>query len=116
MMLLNNESLRDVIAFPKVQNASCLMMDTPSRVSADQLQLLRIREDAAFSETFESELLGGVTLLRAMGERLAEQWPEGQLYRPAARERGEPQELVFIPYYAWANRGEGEMRVWLRRG
>lgn len=81
-----------------------------------QLQLLRIREDAAFSETFESELLGGVTLLRAMGERLAEQWPEGQLYRPAARERGEPQELVFIPYYAWANRGEGEMRVWLRRG
>ncbi|WP_372513900.1 hypothetical protein [Shouchella clausii] len=22
--------------------------------------------------------------------------------------------LQFIPYYAWANRGEGEMAVWLR--
>jgi hypothetical protein len=29
---------------------------------------------------------------------------------PATRER----DLLFIPYYAWANRGAGEMLVWIR--
>ncbi len=43
MMLTGAESLRDVIAFPKVQNASCLMMNTPSEVSGDQLEMLRIK-------------------------------------------------------------------------
>jgi aspartyl-tRNA synthetase len=42
MILTGSESLRDVIAFPKAQNASCLMMDTPSAVSDDQLKTLHI--------------------------------------------------------------------------
>ena len=43
MMLLSGaESLRDVIAFPKAQNASDLMMDTPASVSDDQLHQLNI--------------------------------------------------------------------------
>lgn len=42
MVLLGKDSLRDVIAFPKVQNASCLMMDTPSTVSEDQLRQLKM--------------------------------------------------------------------------
>lgn len=43
MQLVGTESLRDVIAFPKVQNASCLMMDTPSRVHDDQLAQLHLK-------------------------------------------------------------------------
>ena len=27
----------------------------------------------------------------------------------------EPVQLKFIPYYIWANRGENEMTVWVRR-
>ena len=42
MKLTHTESLRDVLAFPKVQNASCLMMETPGPVSDDQLELLHI--------------------------------------------------------------------------
>ncbi|HSK69402.1 MAG TPA: aspartate--tRNA ligase [Candidatus Limnocylindria bacterium] len=42
MMLTGAESLRDVIAFPKAQNASDLMMDTPSRVGDEQLKNLHI--------------------------------------------------------------------------
>ncbi len=43
MQITGSDSLRDVIAFPKVQNASCLMMQTPSRVAQDQLDMLRIK-------------------------------------------------------------------------
>ena len=42
MLLTGTESIRDVIAFPKVQNASCLMSDAPSPVSDKQLGELSI--------------------------------------------------------------------------
>lgn len=45
MMLSGAESLRDVIPFPKAQNAACLMMDTPSRVTEDALRMLHVKFD-----------------------------------------------------------------------
>lgn len=43
MILSGAESLRDVLAFPKIQNGACLMMDTPSAVQAGQLEQLKIK-------------------------------------------------------------------------
>ncbi len=43
MMLSNTESIRDVIAFPKTQNGSCLMIQAPSTVEDAQLKELGIR-------------------------------------------------------------------------
>ncbi len=43
MLLLGCTSIRDVIAFPKVQNASCLMTNAPSRVEMKQLRELGIK-------------------------------------------------------------------------
>ncbi len=42
MMLTGAGSLRDVLAFPKAANASCLMMETPSPVAKEQLDTLGI--------------------------------------------------------------------------
>ncbi|MGI6213160.1 MAG: aspartate--tRNA ligase [Christensenellales bacterium] len=42
MLLTNTDNIKDVIAFPKVQNASCLMQDAPGEVSDDQLKDLGI--------------------------------------------------------------------------
>ncbi len=42
MLLTKDESIRDVIAFPKVQTASCLMSDAPSPVEDKQLKELSI--------------------------------------------------------------------------
>lgn len=43
MQMVGAQSLRDVIAFPKVQNASELMSECPSEVSAQQLSELGIK-------------------------------------------------------------------------
>jgi DUF1680 family protein len=53
------------------------------------LDEVRLPPDASFTRSFRDSLLGGVMVLTS-----------GQ--------------LTAVPYFAWANRGPGEMRVWLR--
>ena len=49
MLLSDTTNIRDVIAFPKTQSASCLLTDAPGIVSGDQLDELNIKS------TFEPE-------------------------------------------------------------
>lgn len=46
MLMAGRSSIRDVIAFPKVQNASCPMTNAPDTVEAKQLKELHIKVDA----------------------------------------------------------------------
>ena len=43
MLLSKKDSIRDVIAFPKTQKASCIMTQAPSPVELTQLRELHIR-------------------------------------------------------------------------
>jgi aspartyl-tRNA synthetase len=50
MLMAKVDSIRDVIAFPKVKDASCLMTQSPSRVSEAQLQELGLEVEPEENE------------------------------------------------------------------
>ncbi|HYN07202.1 MAG TPA: beta-L-arabinofuranosidase domain-containing protein [Vicinamibacterales bacterium] len=56
---------------------------------------------APFTPVFQGELMGGVTVLRAD-------------LRAAAIPMAATRIYTAVPYFAWANRGRGEMIVWIR--
>ncbi len=43
MLMTKSSSIRDVIAFPKTQKASCLLTNAPSPINEEQLRELHIR-------------------------------------------------------------------------
>ena len=45
MLMLGEDNIREVIAFPKTQRGACLMTGAPSVVSKAQLEELSIRID-----------------------------------------------------------------------
>ena len=45
MLMVKADSIREVIAFPKVKDASCLMCDCPNYVEDEQLEELKIKID-----------------------------------------------------------------------
>ncbi|MBO4886069.1 MAG: glycoside hydrolase family 127 protein [Clostridia bacterium] len=72
--------------------------------------LADIRLDPA-GEVKETGDYGGLPVLEARGWRRPV--PQGEwLYRPYTG-RYEEKKLTFIPYFAFANRGESDMRVWI---
>jgi aspartyl-tRNA synthetase len=42
MLITDTSNIRDVIAFPKTQSATCLLTDAPSKVDQSQLDELKI--------------------------------------------------------------------------
>jgi DUF1680 family protein len=79
-----------------------------------ELCKLHIGKPASFDVKFEKGLLEGVTTISLTGKR-EKDWAAAPLYRPLAEPEYEDKKLTFIPYYAWANRGPGEMTVWVNK-
>ncbi|MUT67169.1 glycoside hydrolase family 127 protein [Paenibacillus sp. NEAU-GSW1] len=60
---------------------------------------------------FEGE---SVVAIEALAKRV--RYSDESLYSANGAAVIEDAPITFIPYYAWANRGEGEMAVWVREG
>jgi uncharacterized protein len=73
------------------------------------LSLSTDRTDVPSVAAYEPDLLSGVRKITVKGMRTED---NGQLYSDVPQVVT-PCTITLIPYYAWANRGENEMRVWL---
>ena len=84
--------------------------------NGSNLHLLSIGKNAEFTYQFEKKLLGGVVVIKVNGyEQISNSDRNANLYQKHEKVRGiQEKELTLIPYYAWANRGENEMQVWIR--
>ena len=67
-----------------------------------------VPEHAALDSEFRPDLLGGVQVIRGRVQAIARDGDDAPIHTV-------DHELTAIPYYAWANRGMGEMAVWLAR-
>ncbi|MBQ8972650.1 MAG: glycoside hydrolase family 127 protein [Clostridia bacterium] len=72
-------------------------------------------QSADFEPQWKPDKLGGIVELHSPGVRETDAGWESALYSPDTPLQSEPVSLTWIPYYAWANRALGEMRVWVRR-
>jgi DUF1680 family protein len=88
-------------AHPRVEAARNVDIDNVS-----------VSRDAKWTYRHEPNLLGGVTVLEATGVVRSDK-PMKELYRRLVKKPTQPTALRLIPYYAWNNRGPGDMTVWL---
>jgi len=78
------------------------------------LHRIAISDQSDFKYRYEPDLLGGVVTLTCDGFEISvESWNEECLYMMNAKKEYKERTLKWIPYYTWANRGVGEMRVWI---
>jgi DUF1680 family protein len=67
-----------------------------------------------FTESFDKNLLDGITVLHLEAATLQTPTSQRGLYFPASSSpvKSTKAPLTFIPYYAWANRTPSQMQVW----
>ena len=65
---------------------------------------LLLNKESKYTTKHLPDLLNGITILQTIGKRVEKTGEKGILLKE--------QSITAIPYYAWANRGPGEMSVW----
>ena len=105
------EEIRNQVAVKRGPIVYCLeSTDLPESVGMADVT---IPPAVKLTSSFDSEVLGGVTVLEGKAHVFAGgDWDE-TLYRPLTDKQPKDVDIRLIPYYAWGNRGKSEMTVWL---
>jgi len=108
------EETRNQVAVKRGPIVYCL--ETPGLPEGVKVSEVHLPIDAELKPRYDANLLGGVVVIESMAEvRHAGPW-NGRLYRPLQAAQPRTEKVVLTPYFAWANRGPGEMSVWLPIG
>lgn len=83
--------------------------------NGEELHNLWLPQNATFRTTEGKGLFSRKILIQAEGNKRTSSNPEKQLLWNYDRSPSiqHSQTLTFIPWFCWANRGEGEMRIWV---
>jgi DUF1680 family protein len=118
------EEARNQVAVRRGPIVYCLeSVDLPDNI---RIADVAISPGIRFQSRFDKELLGGITVLEgkahvlcsaslrsASQSRLADCSWNNTLYREISAQEAKMVDVRLIPYYAWGNRGDSEMTVWI---
>ena len=111
------EQLRGQVAVMRGPFVYCLeSTDVPDGMDVMDVRLSR---NVDLQPRFDAQLLGGLVVLEGQAVAVAdpdwsaEPYDSPVLYKEYAPAASRPVRLKLIPYYAWANRGVGQMTVWM---
>jgi len=110
------DPLRDCLAIERGPLVYC--MEAADQAADIHLADARLSPNTPLRAHWRADVLGGVMTIEAQGQVAdVRPWAD-RLYGPANSSRSPQREatLTAIPYFAWANRAPGPMRVWLPRG
>jgi DUF1680 family protein len=111
------DSVRGCVAIQRGPIVYCL--EEQDQEQGVNLLDVKIDPSEEWTSHWQSDLLGGVMTLEAIGYQSDRSgWPENGLYRPLVPGKEDRSsigkvKLTAIPYYAWGNRGLKSMRVWI---
>jgi DUF1680 family protein len=105
------EEARNQIAVRRGPIVYCLeSVDLPDHL---KIMDVMISSKAQFQNRYIKNLLGGVTILKTKANILTgDDWDKA-LYRRISLQEPKAVDIRLIPYYAWGNRGDCEMTVWI---
>jgi len=105
------EEVRNQVAVKRGPIVYCLeSVDLPDGV---QITDVAISRTTKFRTHFDDNLLAGTSVLQGRVLALpASDWGEA-LYRAMPLQAPKAVDIRMVPYYAWGNRGDAEMTVWL---
>ena len=105
------EENRNQVAVMRGPLVYCLeSTDLPKGVAIEDVRIVR---DCQWEVRHEAALLNGVTVLETEGEALPRSTDANALYSRLPADKSAAIPLRLIPYYAWSNRGQSQMTVWL---
>ncbi len=105
------EEARNQAAVRRGPLVYCLeSVDLPDGVEAHSVAISPAIE---WRSRFAEELLGGVVVVEGKARLLADGDWDNTLYRKVSPQKERTVDIRLIPYYAWANRGQCEMTVWM---
>jgi len=105
------EEARNHVAIRRGPVIYCLeSVDLPDNV---RLMNIAVSSRAHVQDRYIKNLLGGVTVLETKAYiSNRDDWGDA-LYRRISPQELKAVDLRLVPYYAWSNRGESEMTVWI---
>lgn len=64
---------------------------------------------------YDADLLNGVGVVKVSADKVELDSTDADLYAEDGDQTSETVDMTLVPYYAWANREDGQMRVWLNK-
>lgn len=103
------EEVRNQVAIMRGPIVYCI--ESPDLPDGTDILDVHLRRNVELEVDHRTDFLGGVTILH--GNALLRRDQGGGMYRPLAQPDWQTCRTTFVPYFAWSNRGQAEMTVFI---